>query len=151
MIPAAGFKTLSMGMSVFGQIILHTTVKAEPHFDALKATTLAMLGTIGSLLFSIITSNIVALIMTKGLGKGMSWFTHEWLPIPLYGPPAILGSLIIQFLLSKAMKKETRPFMERASLVGMLTIFNLSLLILNGFGIGSAYMFALSTGVMLAW
>lgn len=145
------FKTLSMGISVFGQIILHTTVKAESHFQSLKATTLSMVGVLLGLIASLISSNLVALFMSEVLNKGMSWYTHEWLPIPLYTPPAILASLLVQLFLSGFIKDENKAFMERSSFVGMLAIYNLGLVILNGFGIGSAYILMLSTVTALVW
>jgi hypothetical protein len=37
-------------------------------------------------------ANVVALFMTMVLGKALSWFSREWLPLVLYGPPAIAGA-----------------------------------------------------------
>jgi len=47
---------------------------------------------------SIISANVVALVMDKVMGKALSWFSREWLPVVLYGPPAVTGALIPQIL-----------------------------------------------------
>jgi hypothetical protein len=41
----------------------------------------------------VITPNVVALVMTKVLGKGMSWFANEHSAVLLYGVPTLLGPL----------------------------------------------------------
>ncbi|KAJ7597220.1 hypothetical protein C8J56DRAFT_919522 [Mycena floridula] len=85
-----------------------------------------ILGFTGALIFP----NIVALIMTQVLGKGMSWFSGEILPVILYGPPAILGALSAQLLFS--------PLPESAAYSSMLFLQTLLALIVQLCGIGSA-------------
>ncbi|CAO1635451.1 unnamed protein product [Sympodiomycopsis kandeliae] len=148
-IPAKTFKGLSMGLSAFTNFQIQSSVKAERHFAALKATTLCIVGTIGGLLAAIAASNAVALVMTRGLDRSLSWFSHEWLPVPLYAPPAIAAMLSIQLAISKAFKKEERPYLERASLNGLLIFFVLILVCMNAFSIGSAYLFGLGAVTIL--
>ncbi|KAF8655951.1 hypothetical protein AX16_002858 [Volvariella volvacea WC 439] len=86
---------------------------------------------------SLVTPNLVAVVMSKVLGKGMSWFSDVYSPIALYAPPAILGALLSQYLVG--------PVQER-------TLFNSILLMqtavtagLQFIGIGSAAIFFLSS------
>lgn len=149
-IPARVFKGNSMGISVFTNFQIQSQVRADKHFGALKATTLCIIGAIGGLIAAVVASNGVALIMTQVLDHSLSWFSHEWLPIPLYGPPAITAMLSVQLLISKAVKKENRPYLERASLTGLLIFFVLVLVCMNAFSIGSAYLFGLGAAALLA-
>jgi uncharacterized membrane protein YeaQ/YmgE (transglycosylase-associated protein family) len=51
----------------------------------------AMLGVIGAFVGAILSSNAAAFLMARVFGKGMSWFSHEWLCVVLYAPPAVVG------------------------------------------------------------
>ncbi|PWN45424.1 hypothetical protein IE81DRAFT_320179 [Ceraceosorus guamensis] len=143
------WKGLSMAMSAFANFFLSSTVRAEKHFGSLQTTTLAIFAVVLSLFASLISANLVALIMTQVLNKGMSWFSHELYPVVLYGPPAVAGSLAVQLASSYFFTGERRASMERATLNGMFAIFALSLMCLNAFGIGSAYLFGLGTFALL--
>ena len=74
MIPASLFKTMSMSLVVFGNFQLQAVNRMEKHFDVLTGTFASFVGAVGSLLAALISSNIVALIMSKGLGKSLSWW-----------------------------------------------------------------------------
>jgi hypothetical protein len=52
----------------------------------------ALLGIFGGLVGAIVSVNIVALLMTRVLGKAMSWFSIESSALALYGGPAIVGT-----------------------------------------------------------
>lgn len=55
-----------------------------------KGVVAVLTGYVGGL----IAPNVVALVMTKVLGKGMSWFANVHSAVLLYGVPTLLGSLI---------------------------------------------------------
>ncbi len=55
-----------------------------------KGVGAVLTGCVGGL----ITPNVVALVMTKVLGKGMSWFSNEHSGVLLYGVPTLLGPSI---------------------------------------------------------
>ncbi|KAF9454480.1 hypothetical protein P691DRAFT_692720 [Macrolepiota fuliginosa MF-IS2] len=84
---------------------------------------------------ALIVPNVVALVMNKGLNKGMSWFSSPFAPIVLYAPPTILGALLSQYLIG--------PIPEQ-------DVFNVLLLLQSGLayaiqmaGVGSAGLFFL--------
>lgn len=149
-IPARLFKGASMGLSAFTNFQIQSQTRADKHFGALKATTLAIVGTVASLLFALVATNGVAFIMTRVLDHSLSWFSHEWLPIPLYAPPATTAILATQWLIAKCVTKERRAYMERATLTGLLIVFMIALVCMNAFGIGSAYLFGLGSFAVLA-
>lgn len=98
--------------------------------------TSGMVAVIAAASGALIVPNIVALVMSKGLNKGMSWFSSPFAPIVLYAPPTLLGALASQYLIG--------PVSEQA-------IFNVLLLLQSGLayviqmaGIGSAGLFFLS-------
>lgn len=148
-IPAQAFKAVSMGMSAFANFQLQSSVRAESHFGALRATTLSIVGAFAGLLSALVSSNLVALLMTKVLNRPLTWYSHEWLPIPLYAPPAILANLLVQQALLRFVPKENRPYMERAAFNGLFLFFIFILICLNAFAIGSAYLFALGAFALL--
>lgn len=148
-IPAKIFRGMSMGLSAFVNFQLQSVCRADTHFGALKATVISVLGALASLIGAILASNVQALIMTRVLDSSLSWFTHAWLPIPLYAPAAIIGMLLGQKVTAQLIKKEDRPYLERASLNGLLLVFVLILLLMNAFAIGSAYLFVLGAGGIL--
>ncbi len=75
----------------------------------------------------------------------MSWYSHEFFPILLYGPPAVAGVLTVQLITSKLVKPHKRPYLERSSLFRSRHRFQPRLLGMNAFGIGSAYLMALAS------
>ncbi len=64
---------------------------------------------------------------------------------PPLRPPRCGECVVVQLLTSKLVKPHKRPYLERSSLSGLGIFFNLGLLIMNAFGIGSAYLMALAS------
>jgi hypothetical protein len=61
-----------------------------------KFTTLQLRGLrnfLGGLVGAVLGANLVAVVMTMVLGKALTWFSREWLPLVLYGPPAVAGAI----------------------------------------------------------
>lgn len=85
---------------------------------------------------TVIMPNLVALIMSKGLNKGMSWFSNPFSPIALYAPPALLGALLSQYLVG--------PVFERDILNALLVLQSGLAYGIQMAGIGSAGLFFLS-------
>lgn len=139
------FKSIVMGLSAFINFQLSSVVRSEKEIGALNLTILSAVSGLLSIVGAALGANVVAIIMARVLGKGMSWYSHEFFPILLYAPPAVAGILIVQFLTSKLVKPHQRPYLERSSLSGLGIFFNLGLLGLNAFGIGSAYLMALAS------
>ncbi|KAF8325029.1 hypothetical protein F5887DRAFT_1065471 [Amanita rubescens] len=84
----------------------------------------------------LITPNVVALVMTKVLGKGMSWFANEHSAVLLYGVPTLLGILSSQYFFFNPISEQT--MFTALLLVQSATAFGLQLS-----GIGSAALFFL--------
>ncbi|ETS62307.1 hypothetical protein PaG_03384 [Moesziomyces aphidis] len=145
MLQNKAFKSIVMGLSAFINFQLSSTVRTEANIGALNLTILSAVAAIVSMIGAALGANLVAVIMTRVLGKGMSWYSHEFFPMLLYGPPAIAGVLVVQLLTAKLIKPHKRPYLERASLSGLGIFFNLGLLGLNAFGIGSAYLMMLAS------
>jgi hypothetical protein len=57
-----------------------------------KKITTALLALTSGLLGTLLLPNIVAFVLDKVLGRGMSWFSNEYSVIFLFGLPALLGS-----------------------------------------------------------
>jgi hypothetical protein len=143
LISAAGFRTVVMAMCALSNFLITTFGKADGHFGALRHMLMALLFTIASLVSALVSSNVVALIMTQVIQKPLSWYTYEELPVALFGPPALTGVLVMQYCFSRLTKPHQRAYLERAALDGLLLFNILGLVGLSMAGIGSAYLFAL--------
>jgi len=86
---------------------------------------------------TIIVPNLVALVMSKGMNKGMSWFSSPFSPIALYAPPTLLGALMSQYLVG--------PVFERDILNALLILQSGLACGIQMAGIGSAGLFFLSS------
>lgn len=51
----------------------------------------AMLGPVTDLLTGLVTAVLMALFMHRVLDRAQSWFTHEQLPLIVFGLPVITG------------------------------------------------------------
>ena len=138
-----------MALCALSNFLFTTLGKADKHFGALRHMLLALVFTIASLVSALLASNVVALIMTQALGRPLSWFTHENLPVLLFGPPAVTAVLSVQYLFSRITKPEHRAFLERASMDGLSLFFVLGLIGLSMAGIGSAYLCAVGLFAMI--
>ncbi|EPQ26656.1 uncharacterized protein PFL1_05636 [Pseudozyma flocculosa PF-1] len=149
LISSKAFKSIVMGISAIVNFQMSAVTRAESHLNALNLTMLSVLGTVVSLLAAVVGANAVALLMVHVLGRGMSWFSHEWAAVALYGPPALASVLAVQYAMSHLVKPHQRPYFERATMTGMQIVFVLVLLGLNAFSIGSAYLMILAAGTLL--
>lgn len=144
---------------------------------------LYLAGTMGigaSLIAALVGANLAAAITGVVMDKTLTWyvlplasvveiftlmlitsrrFRHEALPILIYGPPAAIGGLLVQKLISKfvrtpnaspALLAEESYLLEHATLIGQLVHYSAALLIGHAFKIASSYLFALSVITALA-
>lgn len=94
-----------------------------------------MVAVVAGLIGTMLVPNLVALVMRFVLKKGLSWFSNPFAPFALYGPAALLGALLSQYLVGQVHEK---------------TVFTSILLLQSGFAVlvqllkvGSAAMFFL--------
>lgn len=85
---------------------------------------------------TVIMPNVVALAMSKGLNKGMSWFTSPFAPLVLYGPPTLLGALLSQYLVG--------PTSEQSIFKSLLLVQSAMAYGVQMAGVGSACLFFFS-------
>ncbi|MCO5599089.1 hypothetical protein L7F22_053189 [Adiantum nelumboides] len=106
------FQTITYVLCGLLNFFLSTMVRADLRFGSLRAVILAVFFTLASLVAALVASNVVALVMTQLLGKSLSWFTHEMLPLGLFGPPAVTAVLTTQLLFSLVTDKSKRAYLE---------------------------------------
>ncbi|KAG5638589.1 hypothetical protein H0H81_011675 [Sphagnurus paluster] len=95
-----------------------------------------MLAVVAGIAGSVVVPNIVALIMSRVLGKAMSWFANEYSAIVLYAPAALLGTLISQVLVG--------PVQEHTAFTALLLLQAGAAWGVQMLGVGSAAMFFLN-------
>lgn len=95
----------------------------------------------GGFLGALVGANVVAAVMQRVLGKGMSWFSWEPACLGLYGPAALTGALVSQYLIGHV------P--EHTVMTSMLLLQSFAALAIQLLGIGSAVMFFLTSAPLL--
>jgi hypothetical protein len=82
--------TFSTAKAIYGALLAAALVLSRSAWNGQRRGVLAVFG---GLLGSLLAPNIVALIMHRVLGKGMSWFAGgHFAAIGLYTPATLLGS-----------------------------------------------------------
>jgi hypothetical protein len=88
--------------------------------------------------------------MWQGLGRPMSWFGSELLPLGLYGPVALLGMLVPQLAIAAAASPLDRPTLEHASFTAGTVLSAGLMAAATKFEVKSGFMLALLTASGLA-
>ncbi|ORX35606.1 hypothetical protein BD324DRAFT_660481 [Kockovaella imperatae] len=118
------------------------------NFRAWKPVVAALVGTPLALVFSAISANTIAYIMSSR-GHGLSWFKHEHICLFLYVPPALFGYLGSQYMLNKFLVPDRPADLDRLYYLANLMVNTWTMLILQSIQIRSAYVFAVLSGVLL--
>ncbi|WAR57984.1 hypothetical protein PtB15_5B214 [Puccinia triticina] len=107
---------------------------------------LAFLATVGSLLGFIIGANLFAFIISVVLDKPLTWYRYESFPILLFGPPALGGGLLVQYLFSRfahrssLLKPGDEDVLSHAALAGLVAFNGLASVVGAYLDIGTAYL-----------
>ncbi|GLB41442.1 putative peptide hydrolase [Lyophyllum shimeji] len=91
---------------------------------------------VAGLLGCVLVPNLVALVMMRVLGKGMSWFANEYSAMVLYVPAALLGTLLSQVFVG--------PVPEQTLFTAILLLETGICFVMQMLGIGSAAVFFLA-------
>ncbi|KAK0554281.1 hypothetical protein OC846_002164 [Tilletia horrida] len=135
------FRKILHGLVAILSAQLLYSIRAERHLDSLKATIFTCAGVYANFVVGVVLSNVVALIMTKVLNAGMSWFRHEYFAFALFGPPAVTGIFVVQAFISRFFETPAKKaYLERATLNGIALSFIINALVVNFLDIGSAYL-----------
>ncbi|GAA5932298.1 hypothetical protein JCM1841_005187 [Sporobolomyces salmonicolor] len=118
-----------------------------------KVYLLGTVGVVGSVVSALVGANLGAFVTSTIMGKAMSWFRHEALPIVVYGPPALLGVILWQYFFvsnrvrspvaTVAQDAAESALLEHAVLVGLLIYYTAIMMIGHTLGIGSTYLCAI--------
>ncbi|TFK48370.1 hypothetical protein OE88DRAFT_1684387 [Heliocybe sulcata] len=87
---------------------------------------------VGGAVGAVVGANVVAVVM-RGTGRGMSWFGWEPACLGLYGPAALTGALVSQYLIG--------PISEHTVLASLLLVQSFLAMVIQLVGVGSAAMF----------
>ncbi|KAJ9107223.1 hypothetical protein QFC20_003758 [Naganishia adeliensis] len=100
----------------------------------------ALASTFGNLLVGIATAVLLALFLANGLQKSHTWFTHEHLPLVVFGVPAAASILVYQYWLFSE-EKADRNTQEHAAVFATIGFEVLLMSLMQAFQIRSAYLF----------
>ncbi|KAG0370987.1 hypothetical protein BGZ54_001752 [Gamsiella multidivaricata] len=82
-----------------------------------------------------------SVILLQSLGKPMQWFSHEWLSCLLFGPTALAGMFLVQYLFHD--KKASTGANELSTLSAVQAFYTICLGLASYTGFASSYVFAL--------
>ncbi|KAF9170532.1 hypothetical protein BGX21_004948 [Mortierella sp. AD011] len=82
-----------------------------------------------------------SVIFLQSLGKPMQWFSHEWLSCLLFGPTALAGMFLVQYILHD--KKASTSANELSTLSGVHAFYTICLGLASYTGFASSYVFGL--------
>ena len=88
---SAMYTTLLVAVLAF----IWETSRVTSNINFLKLQLRGQFSLLGGLVGALAGVNIVAYFMSMVLGKNLSWFSREWLPLVLYGPPAMAGATLV--------------------------------------------------------
>lgn len=81
---------IANGTIFYSSVFLLTQLAPARGFRVLIGS---LVGVVGGLIGAVISVNVVALLMSKGLNKSLTWFRYEWAALVLYGVPALIGKM----------------------------------------------------------
>ncbi|KAG0197393.1 hypothetical protein BGX28_009111 [Mortierella sp. GBA30] len=92
-----------------------------------------------SFIAALVTPSIAAAVLLA-IGYPMQWFTHEWLPLIVFGPSSAAGMLLVQYLVHDDSPSADES--ELSSLSGAQCFFSVALGCTTYAGLASSYIVA---------
>ncbi|KAF9097373.1 hypothetical protein BGX23_009076 [Mortierella sp. AD031] len=93
-----------------------------------------------SLVAALLTPNLTAFVL-QAVGRPMIWFSHEWLPIVIFGPLGAAAMLAVQWLFHD--KRASNGENELGTLSGVTVLYTLLMAAASMARIASSYFIAL--------
>ncbi|KAG0367073.1 hypothetical protein BGZ54_004448 [Gamsiella multidivaricata] len=93
-----------------------------------------------SFLAALIAPNLAALVLVVA-GKPMRWFTHEWLPVPMFGPISAAAMFLVQHLFHD--KNISTSANELNTFSGVQFFFSVAMGSTTYAGLASSYLVAI--------
>ncbi|KAG0302986.1 hypothetical protein BGZ98_007068, partial [Dissophora globulifera] len=108
---------------------------------ASRPTIKSVLSVLLSFLAALAAPNLVALVLVQVFGKPMQWFTHEWLPLALFGPTSAAAMFGVQYLFHD--NKASNSANELSTFSGIQFFFSVAMGSATYAGLASSYLVAL--------
>ncbi|WFD00250.1 hypothetical protein MYAM1_002998 [Malassezia yamatoensis] len=137
------FKGIVIAVGIASNFFLSAINSSEIWISSAHYALLCSLGVIVNLLAALVGAGIAAWVM-RALQIPMSWFANEFYAMILYIPPSLAGIVAVQIGLHHLVEKSRRPYLEHATFTGSYILFTFGLLVMNMFGLGSAYLMLLA-------
>lgn len=133
------FKGIVIGTAVLANFFLSTLNTSEVRVNAISYALMCSLAVVGNLVAALLGANLVAALM-RLLEVPMSWYAHEFYAMLLFVPPALAAIVGVQLVLQRSVEKTRQPYLEHSSFVGSYILFTFALMVMNMYGLGSAYL-----------
>ncbi|KAG0258501.1 hypothetical protein BG011_003245 [Mortierella polycephala] len=95
-------------------------------------------------LFAAIAAPNFGAAMLLSTGKPMQWFTHEWLPLLLFGPFSVAGMFLVQYMFHDDTASSAAN--ELSTFSGIQFVFTVAMSIATYAGLASSYIVAMYSG-----
>ncbi|KAI7818545.1 hypothetical protein BC939DRAFT_401367 [Gamsiella multidivaricata] len=130
--------------AVVGALVVFTLVIGASR-PTVRSITSVLLSFAAALLSPVLSAFVI-----QALGKSMVWFSHEWLPVIMFGPLGAAGMLSIQLAFHS--KESSRGANELSTLSGVQVVYTVVMGLASLLRIASSYflaMYSLFTSVAL--
>ncbi|KAG0302496.1 hypothetical protein BGZ98_007445 [Dissophora globulifera] len=133
------FVSYSMDTAILSHIAVGGLVILSVVMGASRPTVRSVVSVVLSLVAALLTPSLTALTL-QSLGKTMVWFTHEWLPIAIFGPLGAAAMLAVQMAFHD--KKASRGTNELQTFSAIQMLYTVTMAIGSWARIASSYFLA---------
>ncbi|KAI1309723.1 hypothetical protein EDD11_003975 [Mortierella claussenii] len=134
------FVSYSMETAIRSHVVVALLTVMSLVMGASRPTVRSLASVVISFLAALLTPLPLA-VLIQAVGKSMIWFSHEWLPIAIFGPISAAGMLSVQWMLHD--KKATRSVNELNTLSSIQMVYTAAMGVATAFKIASSYFLAM--------
>ncbi|KAF8925126.1 hypothetical protein BGZ58_001118 [Dissophora ornata] len=134
------FVSYSMESAIWSHIVVCILAAVSLAIGASRPTVYSFISVLLSFVAALLTPSLAALTI-QSFGKTMVWFSHEWLPIAIFGPIGAAGMLFVQLVFHD--KKASRGSNELRTLSSIQVLYAIVTAVASGLRIASSYFLAI--------
>ncbi|KAH7060190.1 hypothetical protein BKA57DRAFT_402975 [Linnemannia elongata] len=134
------FVSYSLGAAIWSHIAIGALAVFAVAIGACRPTMRSVFSVPLSLVAALLAPNLTALFL-RAVGRPMIWFSHEWLPLVVFGPLGAAAMLTVQWLLHD--KTISNGENELRTLSGITVLYTILMAAASMARIASSYFIAL--------
>ncbi|KAI1310510.1 hypothetical protein EDD11_003748 [Mortierella claussenii] len=141
------FVSYSLNTAVVSHLMIGALALFALSTGASKPTARSLFSVLLSAVAALVAPQLVAVILVSVLKKPMQWFTHEWLPLLIFGPTSLAGMFLVQYVFHENDRTSSEtglgPSMEQKTLSAVQFFFSVLMGSATYAGLASSYILAI--------